>query len=249
MPEEVFEARQQSQCIHRAVDGLGPTLRTSVLLFYFDFLTVREIASVLRISESAVKTRLSRARRVLRPMLLPLIPDSYKGESMVKLDVLDVVGGNQILLLDREGHRVLSIFVDSEQARAIALSVGRVSPPRPLTFMLVANLLTASGAHVRHVCVKELRASTFYATVALEAGQEVDARPSDAINLALALNVPIYAQEQVLEQAAIALPKEARDLKFEPKGVHAIVSDLQRQGAIRSTTEGLADYIMSLAAQ
>ena len=77
---------------------------------------------------------------------------------------------------------------------------------RPVTYTFIANLLEASGADLEDVSVSALKGDTYYATVTLRIGdtvREIDARPSDAINLALQMGRPIYVAESVMEKAAV----------------------------------------------
>ena len=137
--------------------------------------------------------------------------------------------------------------MDEEQARSIALSVGKAAPPRPLTFMMVADLVKQAGVKVEGVCVNQLRGGTFYAVVKLKDGKEVDARPSDAINLALTLEIPIYAAEEVLEEVGVKIPlEEGTEAEFEPKGIPAIIDDLKKKWPLSTGRESLGDYVMSL---
>jgi bifunctional DNase/RNase len=114
-----------------------------------------------------------------------------------------------VLLREREGERYLPIWIGAAEAAAIALSLQGVTTPRPMTHDLLKNILDEVAVDVRRVVVTELRDSTFYATIELGRSQdrfEVSSRPSDAIALAVRLAVPIFASEEVLEEAAILIP-------------------------------------------
>jgi uncharacterized protein len=114
-----------------------------------------------------------------------------------------------VLLREREGERYLPIWIGAAEAAAIALSLQGVTTPRPMTHDLLKNILEEVAVAVRRVTVTELRDSTFYATIELGRSEdrfEVSSRPSDAIALAVRLSVPIFASEEVLEEAAILIP-------------------------------------------
>lgn len=107
-----------------------------------------------------------------------------------------------------DGLKIIAIFVDPLVAQAIALGAEGVRPPRPLTHDLAMSLLAGFGARLTKVIVHELRGETFYARLCLsqenEAGRhlfEVDARPSDAIALALRQPCPMYVRREVWDQA------------------------------------------------
>jgi bifunctional DNase/RNase len=114
-----------------------------------------------------------------------------------------------VLLREREGERYLPIWIGAAEAAAIALSLQGVTTPRPMTHDLLKNILEEVAVDVRRVTVTELRDSTFYATIELGRSEdrfEISSRPSDAIALAVRLSAPIFASEQVLEEAAILIP-------------------------------------------
>jgi bifunctional DNase/RNase len=109
-----------------------------------------------------------------------------------------------VILRDLEGNKALPIWVGIPEANAIALEIEQVPTPRPMTHDLIKNLLDSINASVTRVVVNDLRDSTFYATISLSLhGKEfqIDARPSDAIAVALRVKAPIYATLDVIERA------------------------------------------------
>jgi bifunctional DNase/RNase len=109
-----------------------------------------------------------------------------------------------IILRDVDGSRVLPIWVGVFEANAIALQIENVQTPRPMTHDLLKNVLEDLEARVERVVVCELRENTFYAAIHLRMqGQAivVDARPSDAIALALRTRSPIFVEEEVIQNA------------------------------------------------
>lgn len=111
-----------------------------------------------------------------------------------------------VLLKERAGERLVPIWVGPWEGDMIALLHAGQTTPRPLTFELMARLLEAGQVQVERVAVTRLAEGVYYATVYLAGeGQpkEIDARPSDAITLALRLKVPILVHPAVLEEAAL----------------------------------------------
>lgn len=109
-----------------------------------------------------------------------------------------------IILRDKEGQRVLPIWVGVFEANAIALQIENVTTPRPMTHDLLRNVIHDLHAKVVKVVVSDLRENTFYALIYLQRDGEViavDARPSDAIALALRARVPIFVEEAVIDNA------------------------------------------------
>ncbi|HEV8023591.1 MAG TPA: bifunctional nuclease family protein [Candidatus Nanopelagicales bacterium] len=118
-----------------------------------------------------------------------------------------------VLLRETEGERYLPIWVGAVEATAIAYAQQGVVPPRPLTHDLMKDLLEALGAAVTEVRITALEDGVFYAIIAFDSGLEVQARPSDAIALALRADVPIVGAESVLEEAGIAIPDESEPVE------------------------------------
>lgn len=112
-----------------------------------------------------------------------------------------------VILKDKDGSAVLPIWVGIYEANAIALEIEKVSTPRPMTHDLIKQVLMGFNANLRKVVVNELRDDTFYAVLWLDHEGEtmtVDARPSDALALALRLDCPIYVDDEVLKSSKIA---------------------------------------------
>jgi len=113
-----------------------------------------------------------------------------------------------IVLKDVASDLVLPIWVGIFEANAIALELEKTATPRPMTHDLLMNMARGLNAVVRKVVVSELRDDTFYAVIWMDhAGETVamDARPSDAIALALRWDCPIYVNREVLENSKQAV--------------------------------------------
>jgi hypothetical protein len=122
-------------------------------------------------------------------------------------------GAYAILLRERDGSRRLPIIIGAFEAQAIALELEGIRPPRPLTHDLIKNLVDNLGATVVEVIVDELRENTFFAKIVLDVSSltnEIDARPSDAIAIAVRTQSPIYVAEAVMNAAAF-IPADESD--------------------------------------
>lgn len=109
-----------------------------------------------------------------------------------------------VILKDVEGNRALPIWIGSFEANAIALEMERVTPPRPMTHDLIRNILEGLKAKVSRIVVNDLRDNTYYAVIFLSVNDTevaIDARPSDAIALALRVKAPIFVAEKVIREA------------------------------------------------
>jgi hypothetical protein len=130
-------------------------------------------------------------------------------------------GAYALILKETEGERRLPIIIGQFEAQAIALELEGIKPPRPLTHDLVKNVLDSLGNVLSDVLISELRDGTFYARLNVEGNSlshEIDARPSDAIAIAIRFGAPIYVAETVMEEAA-ATPEspEETDSEVESK--------------------------------
>jgi len=109
-----------------------------------------------------------------------------------------------VLLKDKQGDRVLQIWVGVFEANAIALQIENVAMPRPMTHDLLRNIITDLDGSVDRIVVSDLKDNTFFALIHLTVkgeGIAVDARPSDAIALALRTRAPILVEEAVIDNA------------------------------------------------
>ncbi len=116
-----------------------------------------------------------------------------------------------VILKEKWAGRYLPIWIGPAEADAIAVKLQGVNVPRPLTHDLLRSVIDALGARVNSIVVNDLKNDTFFAKInlVLNGGQlEVDSRPSDALALAVRLEVPIYVEETVLDKAGILLDKE-----------------------------------------
>lgn len=121
-------------------------------------------------------------------------------------------GAYAILLKEIDGPRRLPIIIGAFEAQAIALEIEGIKPPRPLTHDLLKQLIDNLGASIIEILINELKENTFFAKIILDVSgltNEIDARPSDAIALAVRAEAPIYVAESVLEAAAFVPSEEA----------------------------------------
>jgi bifunctional DNase/RNase len=129
-------------------------------------------------------------------------------EMSIKGLMVDPMAGTPIVILkDKQGERVLPIWVGVPEANAIALQIENVATPRPMTHDLLRNIITDLDGRVDRVVVSDLRDNTYFAIIHLTVRGErvaVDARPSDAIALALRTRSPILVEEAVIENARTA---------------------------------------------
>lgn len=138
---------------------------------------------------------------------------------MIKMNIVGVrveLPTNQpiVLLQENEGDRFLPIWIGAFEATAIAFAVQGVETARPMTHDLFKNVLDDLDVGVERVLINDLVDGTFFAEITMIADGDkhvISARPSDAIALAVRMDVPIYANEGVLEEASIVMETADED--------------------------------------
>jgi len=126
-------------------------------------------------------------------------------EMSIKGLMVDPITNTPIVILrDKDGQRVLPIWVGIFEANAIALQIENVTTPRPMTHDLLRNVIQDLKATVQKIVVCDLQENTFYALIYLALNGDtltIDARPSDAIALALRTRAPIFVEDTVIDNA------------------------------------------------
>ena len=115
-------------------------------------------------------------------------------------------GAYALILYELEGKRKLPIIIGGFEAQAIALKLENIKPPRPFTHDLFKNIADVFHLHVNEIIIDELHNETFYAKVVCEVNgevHEIDARPSDAIAIAVRFNAPLFVTEEIMNEAGI----------------------------------------------
>jgi RNA polymerase sigma factor (sigma-70 family) len=246
-PPAAAEAADAARRVRRAVGRLPAGQRAAVVLFYLMGMAHREVAATLGIGVGAVKTRLHKGRAALREELAAWWreDDMTTTTGPVTMRVTEVrrrpgdaeqPEKTAILLAEEAGERRLSIWVGTFEATQIAFALEGTDLPRPMAYQLMTSLLEATGGRLAEARVTRLDDGTFYGVAVVEgpAGtREVDARPSDILNLALLAGAPIRVDPAVLAQASES-GQGARHLDEAtayPDDTAAIVADFQAEMA------------------
>lgn len=114
-------------------------------------------------------------------------------------------GAYALLLKEIYGSRRLPIIIGQAEAQAIALELEGIKPPRPLSHDLMKSIIDNLGGTLLRVLINELRENTYYAQLVIDLSSlniEIDARPSDAIALAIRAQAPIYVSDSVMDSAS-----------------------------------------------
>ena len=216
-------------------------------MFYLHGLSHVEVAGELGVSVGAVKSRLHQARAALAPRLAQVI-DIPKEQSMPQSSAVtwidasvteirrseggDLLARKYIMILaERGGGRRLPVWIGPAEATALALALESAEAPRPFTVTLAASLVDAAGSAIGEVKITSLIAQVFYAVVIVRGPgggtREVDARPSDAVNLALVTGAPIRIDSELF---SLATPEDcAAELASCPVATAEIAAEDQQR--------------------
>ena len=153
-----------------------------------------------------------------------------------------------VILKVKDTDRYLPIWIGPNEADAIALKLQDVDVPRPLTHDLLRAVITAVGASVHRIIVSSLDHDTFFAKVVLTMDSrsiQIDARPADALALAVRVKVPIYADEGVIEKAGVHLDKSGKAIVGDADGEIGKLGKPPNETELRSMS-AFTDFIDSL---
>jgi RNA polymerase sigma factor (sigma-70 family) len=208
-PAEAAEMADTAARVRDAIATLADGQQNAVRLFYLQGLSHREVAAELGISVGAVKMRLHQGRAALTPKLAQFreiveaeVADVAATEwtevlvSEIRRNTDEDVKGHKhvMVLTERGGDRRLPIWIGPAEASVLALALESVETPRPFPYKLAAGLVDAAGSRIAEVKITQLLDGVYYASVAVQGPggrREVDARPSDAVNLAMVSGAPI----------------------------------------------------------
>ena len=220
-PEEVHAARELHDTIVAALSELSDVNREVVIGFYLAGYSYAELAELLGVPVSTVKGRLFKGRRQLRRTLAPtahevLNPDRRprKEHLMEASELVEVTIESlrtsqltlhrMVVLGEHDGERRLPIWIGPFEADAIQMALEGTQPHRPMTHDLALRLIEPLGGTVQHIVINRIAEATFYAEITLVANGQthvIDARPSDAIALAVRNGAPIYVARAVFDTA------------------------------------------------
>ena len=224
-----------------AIGALPAGQRDAVVLFHLADLPQAAVADRLDTGVGALRTRLHKARAALRAQLEP-DQETAMPETAVPARITDVrrtPAGRHVVLLEA-GDAELPVWIGAAEAEALAAGLHDVERPRPHAHALALALLDACGRKPALVRIARLDGGIFYAEVLLDDGAAVDARPSDALTIAVAAGVPIEIDPAVLAAASAGPPDEyGDDLAHAPEGgAEALAGEVR--SAIAADAEELA---------
>jgi RNA polymerase sigma factor (sigma-70 family) len=241
-PQQIAIERELHSLVLSAIEELPEASREAARLYYYESLTLHEIAAISGAAPGAIKVRLHRARKYLREKLHHAYPEIQPGarskerrKIMIKANVVDIVKSDEkyvLLLQDEAQGKILPMWIGPLEGTAIAMGLRAYPTVRPMTFDFMIRLLDTLGAQLEEVRVEVLKDSIFYGIAKVRIGnevKEVDARPSDVLALAVRTNSPIYVAEEVMQQASMDVAEyEKESGKLTPgEGVEGILREFE----------------------
>jgi len=234
---DVAEEVSVRLAVQAALRSLPEDNRLVVSLFYVNGYTCDEIGEFLSVPASTVKGRLRAGRARLRRRLAPLVPELFRekalppefgGEVMQRIGKVELRRQHSapVVVLSTEAGLELPIWIGETEATALWLELGEKTTPRPMTYDVFLEALSAFGVSVERVEVAEIRDTTYIASVALRRGGEtktLDARPSDAINIALRAKAPIFVSDSLASIVDGHPAMTAGMAEFQPKEAGPVV--------------------------
>mgnify|MGYP005848248193 FL=1 len=149
-----------------------------------------------------------------------------------------------VLLRDASERRALPIYISQDQARSIISAIEQQTPPRPMTHDLMINILEAWDLRLERIIVHALEENTFFAVLKMvnadgKVKKEIDARPSDAIALALRTDASIWVMEEVVADASIPVDQDADEA--ERQAFREFLNNLSPQELIKRAGQEFSD--------
>ena len=228
-PQRLLAAERAAE-LAAAIAALPPGQRDAIVLFHLADLPQATVAARLGTAAGAVRTRLHKGRATLRARLAPTNDTKQEdtvSDSAIEARILDVrrtPAGRHVVVLAAAGTE-LPIWIGAPEAEALVAGLQDVELPRPNAHALALSLLEACGRRISSVRVCRFEAAIFYAEVVLDDGTTVDARPSDALVLAVAAGLPIELDRDVLDATRSGAPDDyAADLAHAAEGGAALLA-------------------------
>jgi RNA polymerase sigma-70 factor (ECF subfamily) len=250
-PGEAAAESELAERVRAAVADLPAGQRRAVVLFYFAGLTQREAAGVLGVEVGAVKARLHQGRAALRARLdstwRSFIMSEGPADRFVPMrprnvyrirEAEDSPGGDVVVLQEADGERILPIWIAGSEAVWLAHALEGVETSRPGPYDLMTRLMEESGLVLDELRIIEIVDTVYHAELVLRSGERrivVDARPSDALNLALRLGARVVASDALLTAMAGRMAREPHEARIKQDRLAgdaaAIVAEAREQQA------------------
>jgi RNA polymerase sigma factor (sigma-70 family) len=238
------------QIIVKAIGTLDEKYGKIVYAFYYEQKSILDICAEFSLTEASVKIRLHRARKALKRILeqepeLKQYQQYFKHQNTMKqVRIIDMILGGvnkescSLLLYDEEAFRVLPVIIKKEEAEAMLSSMKNIDFPRPMTFNLIAEIIRTNSLQPEGVYITDIANGVFIAHLKVSTAKEVklyDARPSDAITIAVMFNCPIFVSQKILDKAGFIVPDKYKCLLPQQKGISFLTQLVEKSLADMQT--------------
>ncbi len=230
-PQTIAEAHDLHRLVLGAIDELSTRDKEATLLFYYEQLTLQEIAVLLGVSVGAIKGRLHRSRKQLQERLsIAYVPERRKEQRKMNTTQVTIEavrehsGTRQCFVVLKDDHDArLIICIGRAEALTIAAGLTELSPPRPMTAHLMISLFNVTDIELKEVRIEAYNDDIFYAGITVVDGKgehDLDARPSDALALAVLMKCPIFVADTLMKQFEQPMTFERIKLRTEFREVN-----------------------------
>jgi bifunctional DNase/RNase len=164
----------------------------------------------------------------------------------IRLDILGLsssqsqIGSFALVLGEQEGKRRLPIIIGGFEAQAIALEIESIKTNRPMTHDLILSIARSFHIELKEVIISDLKEGVFYSKLIMHIGNEVheiDARPSDAVAVAVRYKAPIFTHEFILDEAGIVVNEEAEEGELSDEDVEELLAESTRSSEPAGSSE------------
>ncbi|MEM7342844.1 MAG: bifunctional nuclease domain-containing protein [Chloroflexota bacterium] len=275
LPEAKVIKQELANRVREAISDLPPAERKAVMLVYLNELSHKEAAQQLGSSLSAVKVRVHRGRRRLyaalkndvdliaqnqneeRPMIhvevhdimLQIAIDEIPANNS-EVNLLEIIGDPRMMILkEQAGERAIPIWIGPFEADSMIVHLRGLETKRPMTYEVTKALLEVGDLVVERAVISRLHDETFFSKLIVKTGTgtaEVDCRPSDAINLALRLGIPIFVDPELMDGFGFTL-SSAGTLDLSPfweSRKRAVDTDEALEGVLKMEALGWLSTMM-----
>jgi RNA polymerase sigma-70 factor (ECF subfamily) len=242
--EDDTEMQAIAEITLTAIKALPEECQVIVTMFYYEGLSIKEIAVHTQLTPVTIKVRLHRARTFLKPLLqkhaeLEHYHQNVKNKNcMKKVSIADIIisGTNKeyccILLQDEDRTTVFPIVITTTEAMAMVVALKNIKTLRPSVFNLVATMIRVNKLTLESVYIHDLVDGIFIAKLKMRKGkqlQELDARPSDAMTFALMFDSPICIAQGVLDKVGFPIPEKYKQATLPERGIGYLMNVIEEE--------------------
>ena len=242
-----IEAQEDGKIIEIITQAIGTLSKPSgdiIFAFYYDGKSILDISSEFGITPALTKVSIHRARKELKAIIEKTSGVEYyktyhkNKKAMKQVKIIDLIPSSNdlkawiIALHEEELNLVLPIVITTELAAAMAAGIKGIVLSRPLTHHLLAEVLSTNGIQPESACITNIENGIYHSVLKVKGQhglQEYDARPSDAINIAIRFGCPIFVSQAVIKKAGIQIPEKFSNQPPLEKGITQLIQYIENE--------------------